>query len=366
MPSSYESYHLLRVMASPKDVAAQFINYTRAHHIKTRALCRIGYVSRAGAKGGASTSAPSLTLRGLIANKDIPKDENVVMMPVSACVHPGTALACKAFMDLIPLSAQNEYFNTRDFLENTRVTERSLIRHNQFLLAMYLTFLIMSRAFRVGTLESLPGSDVLAYLDFLPRGEGNFEVLSEHLHGWLNTAEVCRVGQQELAQHFGVTQAEVRPVLVFTLCMIYSRMVPIDHRDLLKYAFKGTPVGGFVQGLPNAAVGLPESTGPSSSESSRALQAQQHAAAGSNVRQPSADQMVRDPISFLCPIIDMCNHSESENVAVMVPDNKPSALGPIICLRSLRDIAKGEELTMTYGGQEAELKLIWGMDPILV
>lgn len=364
MPTAYESYHLLRVLASPKDVAAKFIAYTRDHNVKTRAMCRIGFAQRQGAKGTTMgcSSPPSLTVRGLIANKDIPRDENIVMMPAAACLHPATALACRPFMDIIPAAVQNEYFNTRVFLENSRVTDRSLIRHNQFLLAMYMSFLIMTRAFRPTELAGIKGGGTIDYLDFLPRSEGNFDALSEHLHGWLNAAEVCRVGQQELAAHFGVTQAEVRPVLVYCLCMIYSRMAPVDHRELLAYAFKFTSVGGFVAGLPNPPLGLAEGGGDAAS----AALVQQQQQGGGNVVAPTDGQLVRDPISFLCPIIDMCNHSKNENVAVMVPNRESSAIGPLICLRSLRDIAKGEELTMTYSRQEPELKLVYGMDPILL
>ncbi|RNF06712.1 uncharacterized protein Tco025E_07511 [Trypanosoma conorhini] len=307
----YENRHLLRLLLSPQEQAKQFVEYCRAHQVITRGLCRIGTTPRGG-------------MRGLLANKDIKKDENVAMLSVRACLHPGKALREKRFFELLPPREREMFFLRRPFIENSRVADRSLIRHNQLLLAAYMSYLILGS----GLTE---GEQALKYVNFMPRKEGDFEQLTSNLSGALDGAEVCRVCQSALAAHFNVTQAEVRPLLQWSLAMIFSRMAPIDHRRTLRRAFLGTP-------FENAF----EAAGPEEDKN-----------------------FVKEPIAFLCPVIDMCNHSEHENVALMVPEHTPTAHEPVICLRSLRDVARGEELTMTYGGSPTELKVIWGMQRVL-
>ncbi|KEG09612.1 hypothetical protein DQ04_04951070 [Trypanosoma grayi] len=307
----FENRHLLRVLQPPQQQAQHFVEYCRAHQVLTRGLCRIGATRRGG-------------MRGLIANKDIKKDENVVMLPPRACLHPGTALKEKRFFSLFPEQERETYFLKQSFIENSRVADRSIIRHNQFLLACYMSYLILRN-------DTNEGGQALRYVNFMPRSEGDFEQLTSNMSGALDSAAVCRVGQSVLASHFGVTQAEIRPLLQWSLAMIFSRMVPVDHRWTLKHSFSDTP-------FENAF----EMRGPNDDKS-----------------------LVKEPIAFLCPVIDMCNHSEHENVAVMVPEQTPTAHEPVICLRSLRDIEKGEELTMTYGGSPTELRVIWGMQRVL-
>ncbi|GET88701.1 hypothetical protein, conserved [Leishmania tarentolae] len=350
MPS-YESRHMLRVLDSPEALAKSFIGYCKRHHVTTRGWCRIGYVHRSPPKGAHSRSGNCL-LRGLIANQDIAKDENVVMMPVTACLHPGAAFRCESFWKLLAPEVQSA-LSSLSCAYNSRITDRCLIRHNQLLLALYMAYLVLLRNCNEAQLWATPGGDSIEYINFMPRNEGNFEQFTAHLAGWLDAPEICRSAQASLASHFQLTQAEVRPVIIYALCMIYSRMVPVDHRACLQYAHQSTPLARAWDDIEatTAPVALPP---PSSSGS----------AGGSNGGVNTS--LVRDPISFLCPVIDMCNHSDHENVAVMVPDREtPSVTGPIICLRTLRPISKGEELTMTYGAAPHELKLIWGMQEIL-
>lgn len=349
MPA-YESRHLLRVLDSPQALAQAFIGYNKRHHVTTRGLCRIGYARRSPPPNASSTPQNYL-LRGLIANKDILQNENIVMMPVTACLHPGVAFRCKPFWDLLPADAQATLRDVKGAY-NSRISDRSLVRHNQYILALYMVYLMLLRSCDPARLASTPGADVLEYVDFMPRSEGNFDQLSAHLSGWLDAPEVCRAAQSALASHFRLTQAEVRPAIVYALCMIYSRMVPVDHRACLQYAFQSTPYAHAWDDVAATAApaalpspGAPPTSNPMSGSAPAAL--------------------VREPISFLCPVIDMCNHSEQENVAVMVPEREPTLSGPVICLRSLRPIAKGEELVMTYGAAPHELKLIWGMQDIL-
>lgn len=307
----HENRHLLRLLSSPQEQTRQFVEYCRAHHVLTRGLCRIGATTRGG-------------MRGLIANRDIKKDESVVMLSVRACLHPGAALRDASFFHLFPSREKEMYFGRRAFIENSRVADRSIIRHNQFLLACYMAYLILRN-------DVNAGSQALKYINFMPRNEGDFEQLASNMNSALDSAPVCRVGQSALAAHFAVTQAEVRPLLQWSLSMIFSRMAPIDHRWTLQTAFIDTPFAGAF-----------EMSGGDEDKN-----------------------FVKEPIAFLCPVIDMCNHSEHENVALMVPEQTATAHEPVICLRSLRDIEKEEELTMTYSKSPAELRVIWGMRQVL-
>ncbi|KAG5501206.1 hypothetical protein JIQ42_06205 [Leishmania sp. Namibia] len=353
----YESRHMLRVLDSPQALAKSFIAYCKRHHVTTRGWCRISYVRRSPPLN-AKAHPDNCLLRGLIANKDIAKDENVVMMPVTACLHPGAAFRCEPFWKLLAPEVQSALSDVA-CAYNSRIADRSLIRHNQLLLALYMTYLVLLRNCNAAQLSATPGGDAIEYINFMPRNEGNFEQFAAHLAGWLDAPEICRSAQASLASHFQLTQAEVRPVIIYALCMIYSRMVPVDHRACLQFALESTPLARAWDDVEATAApaALPP---PSSTESTGG------GYCGSVQSEGLRTSLVRDPISFLCPVIDMCNHSDRENVAVMVPHrDKPSMTGPVICLRTLRPVAKGEELTMTYGAAPHELKLIWGMQDIL-
>ncbi|CBZ27189.1 conserved hypothetical protein [Leishmania mexicana MHOM/GT/2001/U1103] len=353
MPS-YESRHMLRVLDSPEVLAKSFIGYCKRHHVTTRGWCRIGYVHRAPPQCTHSHPGNYL-LRGLIASRDIAKDENVVMMPVTACLHPGAAFRCEPFWKLLAPEVQSA-LSSLTCAYNSRIADRSLIRHNQLLLALYMTYLVLLQNCNAAQLSATPGGDAIEYINFMPRNEGNFEQFAAHLAGWLDAPEICRSAQASLASHFQLTQAEVRPVIIYALCMIYSRMVPVDHRACLQYALQSTPLARAWDDI--EATAAPAALPPPSSSGS--------VGDGSVHRSGANASLVRDPISFLCPVIDMCNHSNHENVAVMVPDRETTPVTrPVICLRTLRPITKGEELTMTYGAVPHELKLIWGMQEIL-
>ncbi|CAJ1008666.1 putative SET domain containing protein [Leishmania naiffi] len=350
MPS-YESRHMLRVLDSPEVLAKSFISYCKRHNVTTRGRCRIGFVHRS-PPHNTHTRPENYLLRGLIANRDISKDENVVIMPVTACLHPGAAFRCEPFWRLLAPEVQ-VVLGDLACAYNSRIVDRSLIRHNQLLLALYMTYLVLQRNCNPPLLSAMPGGDAIDYINFMPRNEGNFEQLAAHLAGWLDAPEICRSAQASLASHFQLTQAEVRPVIIYALCMIYSRMVPMDHRACLQYALQSTPLARAWDNI--EATAAPAALPPPSSAGV--------AGVGSSGVNPS---LVRDPISFLCPVIDMCNHSDNENVAVMVPDHHAASVaGPAICLRTLCPVAKGEELTMKYGAAPHELKLIWGMQDIL-
>ncbi|KAG5504367.1 hypothetical protein JKF63_04816 [Porcisia hertigi] len=351
MPS-YESRHMLRVLDSPQVLAKSFIGYCKRHHVTTRGWCRIGYVRRT-SPPNSNLNPHNHLLRGLIANKDIAKDENVVMMPVTACLHPGAAFRCEPFWKLLAPEVQTA-LSDMACAYNSRIADRSLIRHHQLLLALYMTYLILLRNCNAAQVSATPGGDAIEYINFMPRNEGNFERFAAHLAGWLDAPEICRSAQTSLASHFKLTQAEVRPVIIYALCMIYSRMVPVDHRACLQYAFQSTP---WACAWDNIEATAPLSMLPPSPSAGAVDSVDPRGVKAS---------LVRDPISFLCPVIEMCNHSDRENVAVMVPDREVTlATGPVICLRTLRPIVKGEELTMTYGAAPHELKLIWGMEDVL-
>lgn len=445
-----EVQHLLRVTSSPTQIAKNFSAYCKRYQVVTRGLCKIGFIHRSpirpvsGDVGKNAITNPFPPLRGLIANKDLKKGENVVMLSERACLHPGRALRCTAFLQLLPLIWRDKWIgNLNLLLCNERLHAGSPIRHHQFLLALYMTYMIIGHRLRpevFGTARDMAASnypppmeggggasrrstvihdaDVIEYLDFIPRTEGDFRMLSLHLARSLdNTAspsfEMVRDCESVLAKHFDITPAEVRAVVLYTLCMLFSRVVPVDHKGLLQASFRYTPfeMSAVEQWLQQEQQQQHPSSSPSSSFSSPYTPSP----SPTGNEGLYGHEFVKEPLSFLCPIIDMCNHSHrsAENVAVMVPTSIPPAFplsssaastpsacqhssesqsslptveqsphtttssstsssssayapssgSPIICLRTLRDVPKGEELTMCYSDSLDEQKLIWGIPP---
>lgn len=368
-----ECQHLLRVMAPPTTIAKEFATYCRRNNVVTRGLCKIGFITRRPPSSTIPQSSSGILpplapeqcrLRGLIANKDLKKGENVVMLPERACLHPGRALRCEPFVRLLPQEWRSalEKKNPERLLLNERLMPGSLIWHHQLLVALYMAFIMAGYQLKADWMaRDVPGSDAIHYLNFLPRDEGNFYALSVHLMKWLDAAPIIRESEGALAKQLSVTQAEIRPLLLYALTMVFSRMVPVDHKGLLEASFRKTELEGWFS--------LPQDGEPSASgsQSPGETPPTTDGSAAPAIVPEVKEGFVKHPISFLCPIIDMCNHSASENVAVMVPATAPAsaASGPIVCLRTLRDIAKGEELTMSYTTQLNELQVIWGMTSIL-
>lgn len=147
-------------------------------------------------------------LRGLVANRFIAKDENIVMMPVRACLHPGLPFKCFAFTDLIPRPLMNNIFSSECYLRSDRLLAHSIIRHNQFFLTLFITYLLIIRKHYNHLLTSLNGADVLHLIDFVPRNEGDFEVLYTYMHKQLTDAEASRQCMQLLCKHFNNSQMQ--------------------------------------------------------------------------------------------------------------------------------------------------------------
>lgn len=98
--------------------------------------------------------------------------------PYSAAPFLGLVPACHAagFLKKVPACVGNK-----------RVSDCALIRHNQFLVALDMTYRVLQRQLRPAA-EWMATRDAtfMAYLAFLPRSEGNFERLDSYLQGWLN------------------------------------------------------------------------------------------------------------------------------------------------------------------------------------
>lgn len=463
-----EVQHLLRVVAPPTELAKNFSAYCKRYSVITRGLCKIGYIPRFSpssnidtmhhhhhhsrtpdvVRNSSSSSPSSLLLRGLVANKNLKKGENIVMLSERACIHPGRALRCSPFLQVLPpIWAEKWLTQPRILLHNERLHEGSLVRHHQWLLALYMSYMILGHRLQpeiftevTATTTSsshpavgrIPDVDVIHYLNFMPRSEGDFQVLAQHLRrsldsmgcspmqdgargrgeggrGTTKTMMIPRDCEAALAKHFNISPAEVRAVVLYSLSMVFSRMVPVDHKGLLRASFRMTPLE---QSTVDALLDEEQQQQPSSSSVVRQKGDSHHAASHPHEALYSKE-FVTQPLSFLCPIVDMCNHAgrSAENVAVMVPttttpptmssstsprvsssptgdggqssvqDSSPiphhstttsssssstgASSSPIICLRALRDISKGEELTMCYGDTLNELQIIWGMPEVL-
>ena len=304
--------HLLRVVKSERDVAAAFVQYCKQHRVLTRGMAKIGRTPRG--------------LRGLLATKFIPANETCVVASTDAAISVVSAIADPTFTNLF--SDEMQYLMLHDTNILFGKVGKSSLRFSQLVPALYMTCAVMD------PVETHFGG-VRAYLDFLPRHEGNFVQLKHNLAPVIDQDHMTLQCQNAIATHFRVTEAEVRQVLLWCLTMLFSRQTIVDHKStLMRVLEKNTSFR--------------------------------------HVYDADSGPLVVNPLPMLIPMIDMCNYSkkEHENVAPMAADHFIGA-GPgavavnAVCLRSLRDIQAGEELTMSYGANERELQVLYGMPTIL-
>lgn len=151
------------------------------------------------------------------------------------------------------------------------------------------------------------------------------------------------------------TENEAKSTLIWALAMIYSRSTVVDHAPTLQKCFEGLLFPSTSDPRAVEKFFSPDAVSPSVTANT-APNDTTSAAVGKSV---SRDKL----LPMLCPIIDLCNHTSDpakENVAVYVPDVEQQHTR-MVCLRSLRSIAPGEELCMMYGVGEREFDIFYGM-----
>jgi hypothetical protein len=163
----------------------------------------------------------------------------------------------------------------------------------------------------------------LKYFEFFPTNEGQFDALRAVLNPVLSESAILRSIEESLNGVFTVNPADTRELLLWCLCMVMSRSLPLEFKHVLAQLAAGT---SFVESVSHAD-----------------------------------GEFVQTAIPVLAPMIDMCNHSTYENVCVVGAKQGESAM---LGLQALRDVTAGEELTMKYSPNSTELRVIWGMETV--
>ena len=254
-------------------------------------------------------------IRGLIATQDHPNESILVALPASSILSHATAMADLSFAEVFkdyPLMTPEK---TND------VVPGSWMRLQQYVLALYIVHLILSRD---PTAETTP-KHWLNYIDFLPRSENPFNELSKYLEAFYSHADLCTDSMRLLCEKHKVGMGEMKEAVKWATAMVVSRGLPVEHRETVLGAMAGTPFYEYVEGLeaPNGRL--------------KQLQA------------------------VMCPLMDVCNHADAENAAVMAAD-QPILNQRFLCLRSTKPIKAGEEVLMKYAVRSPlELSFFYGI-----
>eukprot|EP00388_Colpodella_angusta_P024718 GDKK01000012.1.p1 GENE.GDKK01000012.1~~GDKK01000012.1.p1 ORF type:complete len:512 (-),score=41.12 GDKK01000012.1:36-1544(-) len=151
------------------------------------------------------------------------------------------------------------------------------------------------------------------------------------------------------------SENDSKSVLIWALAMIYSRSTVVDHAPTLQKCFEGLLFPSTSDPRAVEKFFSPDTANPSVTA---------NASPSDTTASAVGKSVHRDKLlPMMCPIIDLCNHtsdSAKENVAVYVPDVEQQHTR-MVCLRSLRSIAPGEELCMMYGVGDRELDVFYGM-----
>jgi hypothetical protein len=260
-----------------------------------------------------------------MATRDIPANDTIVVVPNNAILSIFDAYRSATFNQalkdagLAALPMQPNGFGGR-------VGSTFLMEH-QVILGLYMAHMtLMSRAVAAAATAGAasgnmsqqenwnpgfsPAEPFAPYVDFMPRGEGNFSELTTTLRRLVDHSPAANTILSPLAIAHNVAAPELRDALVWALTMVLSRAVPITHRPTLLRVAEDTPFDALFKGVPP----------------------------------PDAAPIT---VPLLVPLVDMINHSAAPNAEVVVPEVETLHARCLIA-RSLRPIAAGEEITMQY------------------
>lgn len=311
---------VLRSRFSNLEVAQRFGAFCKEHAVITRGFVKVGMTPRG--------------LRGVVANKPIPVNENIIIVPDKAFITAWDALRNKSFVDGVcggtfPLAPENI---------NERILGGFMYVH-QALLGYYLADILMLGDHVDSTAQSeavakaqqqfdiTPGGGFVRYVDFMPRHEGNFselrDIIQRTVRAWPVNAEL----EERFAKRHHLSDQDAREVIEWGIIMVISRALPVEHKPTLEKVLRDTPFTQLLNGEPD---------------------------------------LTQYSLPVMAPLLDMVNHStQNENVAVMVPDAPMREARPIVA-RSLRPIAQGEEILMRYGLTDPfGLRVFYGMESVL-
>lgn len=295
--------HIWRTTKSAEEVAKGFALFCKNYNVITRGYVRVGKTPRG--------------LRGLIAAKDIPKDDNVIIVPDHAILTCFESLRSTNFIKFVESQDVKVDFSYANL--SNRVGGTFIYDHH-VMMALYIahTLLAAENAEKFRPL-----------VDYMPRGEGNFTDLQVLLDRAIDHSQLYNTVGMALASAHHVSPQDFRAVMIWAMCMVISRSIPVEHKDTIKKLAKDTPLEAEI--------------------------AARETGTTTNFH-----------VSCVVPLIDMINHDENDNVAIAVPDVDMKHSRCVIA-RSLRPISKGEEITMKYGGVHDPnmLKIFYGIHEVI-
>lgn len=295
--------HIWRNSKTAEEVAKGFAMFCKTNSVITRGYVRVGKTPRG--------------LRGLIAAKDIPKDDNVIIVPDQAILTAFEALRSSNFIHAVEsqdVKVEFTYANLSNRVGGT------FIYDHHVMLALYITHCLLAE-------ES--AEKFRPVVDYMPRGEGDFTDLQVLLERAIDHSQLYNTVGMALANYHRISPQDLRACVVWSLCMTISRSIPIEHTETIKKLAKDTKLEAEISG---------RETG----------------------------KTANFHVASIVPLLDMINHDEHDNVAIAVPDVDMKHSRCVIA-RSLRPIAKGEEITMKYGGVHDPnmLKIFYGIPNVI-
>lgn len=267
--------------------------------------------SKGASSSGVRVGKTSRGLRGIISTRELKPRTTVLSLPLASSLSVGTAVRDSMFMSELDADIAALAFRKGFFAERIGV---SPIRFDQYLLALYLGHIVLTE-----------GHEFRSYTDFLPRAEGAFGALHQKLEQHLNACTFAMQHEEWMAARRGVTQSEMRQLLLWALSMVFSRQVILsDH----------AAVGHVLQGS-----GVPVVSGCTT--------------------------------SVLPPLIDLLNHSVEDNVELLcrASDSNLDAVSPIVMILDVvttTQVPSGAELCIHYSSSFDQLRLMWGMSKELL
>lgn len=295
--------HIFRSTKSAEEVAKGFAAFCKSNNVITRGYVRVGKTPRG--------------LRGLIAAKDIPKDDNVVIVPDHAILTSFETLRSTNFIHAVESQDIKLDFTHKNLSSQVGGT---FIYDHHVMLALYISHTLLAA-------ESAEKFRPL--VDYMPRSEANFTDLTVLLERAIDHSRLYNTVGMALANHHHVSPQDFRSVLIWALCMVISRSVPLEHTKTIQKLAKDTPLE-------------------------------------QEIGERETGTTTNFHLSSIIPLLDMINHDENDNVAIAVPDVDMKHSRCVIA-RSLRPISKGEEITMKYGGvhDPQMLKIFYGIPEII-
>ena len=306
-----------KLLVPKRDATTQAKNfgaYCAAHQVKSMGQLKV-------AKG------PTSGCRGLVARKAIPQGGTVVAVPRAAWLSVVDAVKDHGFLARAAIDTQGNFPIPRDNIGAR--TLGGFVQHHHVLLGLYMCDILLQ-----DDVDANNGR--LKFVDFMPRYDGDFSQLITQMAPLVEATPLTEPISAMLARHYKLERDALFGLLMWCLCMLFSRSVPMAHPPVVAALTRHTPF---------AALG--ELPAPASQQ-----EAQERAKAG----------LAGLPV--LVPMVDLVNHARDAsgvNVELAVPTAPVGGVGEgdVLVLQATKPIAVDEELLMQYAGGDANYARIF-------